>query len=171
MRSVVRNPQPNGEIKTRNRTECESSMWVVAAFKALLGTKKALENSFYVFFDYSLEIEFMFIYQKLQHPLLTCSRFIFFLFRRLDTAKWKWKKYHKKFSEKEKKLKKSIFSSCCLVHCRLHLTHLHLANFFSSTIFPKLIDTEKSASVIGFEVYTTIDVHLKSRGWKKKLKE
>lgn len=37
-------------------------------------SEKALENSFYVLFDYSLEIEFMFIYQKAQHPRRTWLR-------------------------------------------------------------------------------------------------
>lgn len=48
---------------------------------------KTLENSFYVFFDYSLEIEFMFIYQKAQHPSLALYLFTFHIFFRLDAVK------------------------------------------------------------------------------------
>lgn len=72
--------------KNKKLYNLKSSMWVVLLLRIrsvhiLLAEtkKKALENSFYMYFDYSLEIEFMFIYQKLQHPPLTCSRFIFFV--------------------------------------------------------------------------------------------
>lgn len=59
--------------------------------------------------------------------------------------------------KRSKKFKINIFF---LLSCpSLSTSHsLPAGKLFS---VPKLIDTEKSASVIGFEVYTTIDVHLK----------